>query len=314
MTRRGWVLFVALGIVWGLPYFLIRISVRELSPALLVFIRTGGGAVVLVPFAAARGVLVPVLRRWRPLVAYTVVEMGVPWFLLFGAERHVSSSLAALLIATVPLFAALVAWLTRSDRLDGARLGGLLLGFGGVAVLVGFDVGRSDALAVASLGVVGLGYAVGPWILAHRFADLPGLGVVAASLALCALGYLPAALVQLPRRALAGTVVASAVTLTLVCTVAAFLMFFALIGEAGPVRTTVITYVNPVVAVFLGVFALGEHVGPATGIGFVLIVCGCIVATRPVGGGEAVTGGMRAAGAEPATGADGPAPAPAAEP
>ncbi|MGA2520966.1 MAG: DMT family transporter [Acidimicrobiales bacterium] len=286
MTRRGWVLFVALGIVWGLPYFLIKISVRELSPALLVLIRTGGGAVILVPFAAARGALVPVLRRWRPLVAYTVVELGVPWFVLFRAERNVSSSLAALLIASVPLFAAVVAWLTRSDRLSAFRVGGLLLGFGGVAVLVGFDVGHSDVLAAASLGVVGLGYALGPWILARHFAGLPGLGVVAASLALCALAYCPLAVIGLPTRPLAGTVVASAVTLTLVCTVVAFLMFFALIAEVGAVRTTIITYLNPVVALALGVFALGERVGPVTMVGFVLIVAGCIIATRPV----AVTG------------------------
>ena len=239
---------------------------------------------VLVPFAAARGALVPVLQRWRPLVAYTVVELGVPWFVLFRAERTVSSSLAALLIASVPLFAAMVAWVTRSDRLSGLRVAGLLLGFGGVAVLVGFDVGRSDVLAAASLAVVGLGYALGPWILARHFAGLPGLGVVAASLALCALIYCPVALTELPARPLAGTVVASAVTLTLVCTVAAFLMFFALIGEVGAVRTTVITYLNPVVALAVGVSALGERVGPATGVGFVLIVAGCVIATRPVHG------------------------------
>jgi drug/metabolite transporter (DMT)-like permease len=280
MTRRGWLLFGALGIIWGLPYFLIKISVRELSPALLVLIRTGGGAILLVPVAAARGALVPVLRHWRPVLLYTFVEMGVPWFLLFSAEQHVSSSLSALLIATVPLFAAMVAWLTGSERLDGRRVGGLVLGFGGVAVLVGFNVARSDVLATLSLGLVGLGYALGPWILSRYLSDLPGVGVVAASLAVCALAYCPIALLELPTRPLSESVVASAVTLTLVCTVAAFLAFFALVGEVGAMRTTVITYVNPAVAVLLGVVVLGERFGLATGVGFVLILGGCFLATR----------------------------------
>jgi drug/metabolite transporter (DMT)-like permease len=274
------VLFIALGIIWGLPYFLIKISVREVSPALLVLMRTGGGALVLVPVAAVRGELGPVLRRWRPLLVYTVVEMGVPWVLLFNAERHVSSSLSALLIATVPLFAAVVAWCTGSDRLDRRRVGGLLFGFGGVAVLVGFDVGRSDVLAALSLAVVSLGYALGPWVVARHLSGLPGVGVVAASLALCAVAYLPVALLDLPRRGLSASVVESAATLTVLCTVVAFLLLFALVAEVGAMRTTVITYVNPVVALIVGVGALGEHVGPATGAGFALIVVGCLLATR----------------------------------
>jgi drug/metabolite transporter (DMT)-like permease len=279
-------LFGTLGVIWGLPYFLIKISVRELSPALLVLIRTGGGAAILVPLAAARGELVTVLRRWRYVLLYTVVELAVPWFLLFNAERHVSSSLSALLIATVPLFAAVVAWTSGSETLDRRRVGGLVLGFGGVAVLVGFSVGRSDVLASLSLGVVGLGYALGPWILSRTLSDLPGVGVVAVSLAMCALAYSPMVAFDLPTRALSASVVTAAVALTVVCTVVAFLAFFALIGEVGAMRTTVITYVNPAVAVLVGVTALGEHFGVATGAGFVLILGGCFLATRSTSPGE----------------------------
>jgi drug/metabolite transporter (DMT)-like permease len=287
VTRRGWLLFGTLGVIWGLPYFLIKISVRELSPALLVLIRTGGGAVLLVPVAAARGELVAALRHWRYLLLYTFVELGVPWFLLFNAERHVSSSLSALLIATVPLFAAVVAWTSGSETLDRRRVGGLVLGFGGVAVLVGFSVGRSDVWASLSLGVVGLGYALGPWILSRWLSDLPGVGVVAVSLAMCALAYGPVAAFDLPTRTLSATVVTAAVALTVVCTVVAFLVFFALVGEVGAMRTTVITYVNPAVAVLVGVTALGEHFGVATGVGFVLILGGCLLATRSTSpGGE----------------------------
>jgi len=282
MTRRGWVLFVAMGIIWGLPYLLIKVSVREVSPALLVLLRTGGGAVLLLPIAAVRGAIRPVLKRWRPLVMYTAVELGVPWFLLFRAEERLSSSLSGLLIAAVPLAGALLAWLTGSDRLDRRRLLGLAAGFGGVALLVGFAVGRSDLWAAASLGGVVIGYALGPWILARHLSDAPPLGVVAGSLVLCAVVYAPIALLQPLPRMWTSSVVESVATLTLVCTVAAFLLFFALIGEVGPMRATVITYVNPAVAVLLGVTVLGEKVGVATVAGFLLILVGCFLATAHV--------------------------------
>jgi drug/metabolite transporter (DMT)-like permease len=277
-------LFGALGIIWGLPYLFIRIAVREVSPTLLVLIRTGGGALVLVPLALWRGDLKPVLRQWKPLVVYTLVEIGVPWFLLFSAERHLSSSLAGLLIATVPLIAALVAWLTGTDRVDRRRFAGLLVGIAGVGVLVGFDVGRSDVGAALSIGVVATGYALGPWILSRYLADLPGIGVMAASLTVCAVGYLPLGLLELPTRMLAASVAGSVVALTLICTALAFPVFFALIGEVGAMRTTVITYVNPAVAVLLGVAVLGEHFGLTTGVGFALILIGCFMATQPATG------------------------------
>ena len=285
MSRRGWLLFGALGIIWGLPYLFIRIAVREVHPALLVLIRTGGSALVLVPLAQWRGELQPVMRHWKPLVVYTLVEIGVPWFLLFSAERHLSSSLAGLLIAMVPLIAALVAWITGSDRIDRRRLAGLVVGLAGVGILVGFDVGRSDALAAISLAVVATGYALGPWILSRHLSELPGLGVMAASVAVCALCYLPFGLIALPTRTLAVSVTGSVVALTMVCTAVAFPVFFALVGEVGAMRTTVITYVNPAVAVLLGVAVLDEHFGLTTGIGFAFILAGCFLATRPVTAG-----------------------------
>lgn len=144
MSRRGWVLFVAMGVIWGLPYLLIRVSVREVSPAFLVFVRTAGGALLLAPFVVRRGVLAPLLAHWRPLVAYTVVELCVPWWFLFTAEKKVSSSLAGLLVAAVPIAGAVIARVTGSDRLDRRRVTGLVLGLAGVAALVGFDVGGSD--------------------------------------------------------------------------------------------------------------------------------------------------------------------------
>ena len=282
MSRRGWALFVLLGVVWGLPYLLIRISVREISPALLVFVRTAGGAVLLFPLVAGRGTLRPVLRRWRAVLLYTVVEIGVPWYLLFNAERHLTSALAGLLVAAVPLVGALLALATRSDRLDGTRALGLLLGLAGVAALVGFDVHGSSLLAALSLTGVAVGYALGPWLLSRRLSDLPGVGVITVSLGMCALLYAPAAALDLPRHQLSASVVASMVALTVVCTAVAFVAFFTLVGEIGPMRTTVVTYLNPAVAVVLGVSVLGEPFGLSTGMGFALILAGSFLATRPL--------------------------------
>jgi drug/metabolite transporter (DMT)-like permease len=281
MTRRGWFLFVLMGVIWGLPYLLIKVSVREISPPLLVFIRTGGASLVLVPLAAARGALRPAIKHWRAVLVYTGCELAVPWVLLTDAERRLPSSLTGLLVAAVPLVASAIAWTTGSDRVDVRRLGGLLLGIAGVAAVVGFDVVGSQLLAVGSVGVVVLGYALGPWIVAHRLNDVPPVGVVAWSVLLCALIYAPAAAFSLPSRSLAPTVIASAAGLTVVCTVVAFLLFFSLIKEVGALRATLITYVNPAVAVVLGVAVLGESFGVATAVGFVLILAGCYLATRP---------------------------------
>ncbi len=280
MSRRGWVLFVAMGVIWGLPYLLIRVSVREVSPAFLVFVRTTGGALLLAPFVVRRGVLAPLLAHWRALVAYTVVELCVPWWFLFTAEKKVSSSLAGLLVAAVPIAGAVIARVTGSDRLDRRRAAGLVLGLVGVAALVGFDVGGSDLLAASSFLLVVTGYALGPWILSRHLSAVPGTSVVIASLALCALVYAPVAIIQRPTAALSNSALASMAGLAAVCTAVAFITFFALIAEIGPMRATVITYINPAVAVVLGVTVLGEKFGLVTALGFAAVLGGSVLATR----------------------------------
>lgn len=282
MTRRGWFFFIAVGILWGLPYLLIKVSVRELSPALLVLIRTGGASLVVVPIAAARGALRPALRRWRPLLAYTAAEIAVPWGLVTSAERRLPSSLTGLLVSAVPLVAALLAFTTGSDRVDLRRLLGLLVGLGGVGLLVGFAVSGTQLLSVATLGVVVVGYACGPWVVGRYLSDVPPIGILACSVLCCAVVYAPFAAISLPTRPLSASVIESAAALTVVCTITAFLCFFALIKEVGPMRATLVTYVNPAVAVVLGVVVLGEPFGIATAVGFVLILSGCFLASRPL--------------------------------
>jgi drug/metabolite transporter (DMT)-like permease len=277
-----------MSVIWGIPYLLIKVSVRQVTPATLVFARTGIGALILLPLAAARGELRPLFAHWRPLVFYTTIELAIPWVLLSSAERRLSSSLSGLLVAAVPLVGMVAARATGDREPVGAvGLAGLFVDIVGVMALVGFDVSGAEIGWVAAVAVVVVGYALGPLILDRRLSELPGLGVVAASLGLCALVYLPFAVVQRPASVPPGRVVAAIVTLGVVCTALAFILFFQLIGEAGPVRATVITYINPAVAVALGVVFLGEHFSAGTGIGFVLVLTGSFLATRRHRVGEA---------------------------
>jgi len=280
MNRRGAVLFAAMCLIWGIPYLMIRVAVRELAPVTLVFFRTAIGAALLVPFAARRRELRPLLARWWPLLAYTVIEVVIPWVLLARAETKLTSSLTGLLIAAVPLVGAVVVALTGTRERQGRRRWlGLLVGIGGVAALVGLDVGQVDALAVAEVGGVAVCYAIGPIILSRRLNDVPALGVVAASLLLAAVLYAPFAAFRWPTEMPSAHVVESVIGLAVICTALAFLVFFALIAEVGPVRATVITYVNPAVAAVLGVAILSEHLSAGMLVGFALILAGCVLAT-----------------------------------
>jgi drug/metabolite transporter (DMT)-like permease len=280
MSRRGWLLFVTMGLIWGVPYLLIKVAVGGLSPASLVFTRTLLAALLLVPLAAARGQLRPVLRRWPALLAFAVAELAVPWLLLSSAEQRLSSSLTGLLTAAVPLVGAVLGWATGGERLGPRRVLGLLVGVVGVAALVGLDLHVNDALALVEMFGVAVGYAVGPFLLARYLSDLPGLGVISSALAVTAIGYAPVAAVQLPRHWPAGKVIGSVVVLAVLCTAVAFLVFFELIAEVGPVRATVITYLNPAVAVTLGVLLLHERFTFGIGVGFVLVLAGSVLATR----------------------------------
>jgi drug/metabolite transporter (DMT)-like permease len=281
VTRRGWVLFAAMAIVWGVPYLLIKVAVADLTPTSLVFLRTGLGALLLLPIAAARGSLRPLLPRWKAVLAYTVVEVAVPWLLLANAETHLTSSLTGLLIAAVPLVGAVLALLIGDDdRLDLRRTAGLVVGFVGVAALLGLDLSRIDLGSVAQVGIVVVGYAIGPMIIARRLGGVPAIGVVAASLALTALVCAPTGVAQLPHQVPSPNVVGSVVALSVVCTALGFLLFFALIAEVGPLRAQAITYVNPAVALAVGVAVLGEPFTVGAAVGFGLIILGLLLATR----------------------------------
>jgi drug/metabolite transporter (DMT)-like permease len=284
MTRRGLVLFGLMSVIWGIPYLFIRVAVAEITPATLVLARTAIAAAILLPIALLRVDLRAVLARWRWVVAFAAVEIAVPWVMLGSAEQHLSSSLAGLLIAGVPLVGTAFALATSgADRLGRTGLLGLLIGLIGVAAIVGGDFGTSDTTALLEIAVVVVGYAVGPAILSRRLGGLPSVGVMALSLALCAVVYVPIAAVEWPSVVPSTNVLASVAILAIVCTAAAFLAFAALIDEVGPVRATVITYVNPAVAAVLGVLVLHETLSVAMWFGFALVILGSTLATRPSG-------------------------------
>jgi drug/metabolite transporter (DMT)-like permease len=267
-------------VIWGIPYLLIRVAVRELAPVTLVFLRTALGALILTPVAAYRGELRPLLRCWRPVLAYTAVEVAIPWVLLARAETKLTSSLTGLLIAAVPLVGALIVTLTGDrERLGGRRWLGLLVGIAGVAAIVGLNLGQIDVVALVEIGFVAVGYAVGPIILSRSMTDLPAYGVVAGSLLLSAIVYAPFAAAHWPSKLPSTHVIESVLGLAIVCTALAFLVFFALIAEVGPVRATVITYINPAVAAVLGVTLLNEHLTTGMVVGFALVLTGCVLAT-----------------------------------
>jgi drug/metabolite transporter (DMT)-like permease len=283
VPRRALLLFVALGVAWGIPYLLIKVAIEELSPAQLVLGRTAIGALILLPIALAQGAVRPLVARWRWVLLFALVEIAVPWVLLGKAETRLPSSTTGLLIAAVPLAGVGLAFVTgRAERLTPTAWGGLALGLLGVAALVGLDVQGSDLRAVAEVAVVVLGYAAGPATLARPLQGMPGIGIMASALSVSALAYVPIVLVGdgVPGALPSAKVVWSVLALAAICTAAAFMLLFALVHEVGPVRATTITYVNPAVAVVAGALLLDERVTVWTVVGFGLVVSGSYFVNR----------------------------------
>jgi drug/metabolite transporter (DMT)-like permease len=297
-STRGWVLFAAMSLLWGMPYLFIKEAVDSFSPPAIVAGRTLIGALILLPIALHRRALRPALALWPWVLAFGAIEMAVPFLLLGHAEQTLPSGLTGLLVATVPLFAAVIAF-TRGDKgvLRPARAAGLVIGFAGVAVIVagpGLAAGGATSLvAVGELLIVAVCYAIAPFIVATKLKDVPSLGTITLSLAAVGLFYLPIGVLTQHQAPTTRSTV-SLVALGVLCTALAFMAFFALIAEVGPARAPLFTYVNPVVAIVLGTILLGEELSVGLLIGFPLVILGCWLAA---------TGGIVARRARP-----GPAP------
>jgi drug/metabolite transporter (DMT)-like permease len=320
VSRKGWVLFAVMCLVWGIPYLFIKVAVGQVSVPVVVFARTAIGALILLPLAirSARqggrarqgGGEFDVLRRhWRPLVAFAALEIIIPWGLLSEAERKLPSSLAGLLIAAVPIISVVTARLTGgTERLSPRRWAGLVIGLAGVAVLAAPDLSGGSAVAVVEVLLVALGYATAPLIAARKLADVPALPMTAACLSLGALVWLPPAIVTWPHQVPSGRALGALIALGVICTAFAFIVFLALIREAGTSRAMVFTYVNPAVAVAAGVAFLSEPFTVTIAASFALILAGSLLATwtarSPAGPAVAAGSAVAAGPAVPADPAD----------
>jgi drug/metabolite transporter (DMT)-like permease len=283
VSARGWAAFAAMSLIWGVPYLFIKVAVDDgVSPVFLSFVRVALGAALLLALAWRAGVLTQLRGHWAWIAVYAVIEITLPFPLIAAGEQYVSSSLTAILIASVPLLVAVLAIrFDPAERATGLRLLGLVIGFVGVIVLVGVDVaGNADELLGAVLILLAsCGYAAAPMILKRKFPQVDGRASMGASLLIASvLLAIPAAFTT-PSEMPTDEALASLVILGIVCTALALVVFTFLIVEVGPGKALVITYINPVVAVVLGVIILGENLGPGAIAGLLLILAGSWLAT-----------------------------------
>ena len=282
MNRRAWLLFLLVSILWGIPYLLIKIAIDDLAPIVVVAGRVAVAALVLVPAAALRGTLAALRGRTVVVATLAVVHIVVPFTLITYGETHISSSLTGLLIAVEPV--AITLLMLRGEPLTAGRALGLLLGFTGVAVLVGLDL-SGDRLGLLGAGMVllaAVSYAVATLLVQRRAADLAPEALAAGTTAISAVILAPFAAVALPERPVPAGAWGALAVLGVFCTAVALLAFYRLIVLTGSTRAGLVTYVNPVVAVLLGVLLLGERLGAGTVAGFALVAAGCWLSTRPV--------------------------------
>jgi len=275
------VLFALMAVIWGVPYLMIKVAVDGVSVPVLVFLRCALATVLLLPLALRGGQLAALRPHWKPIAAFAIIEMIIPWYLLARAEQDISSSMTGLLIAASPIVTVLVArMLGSTERLGLARMIGLGIGLAGVAVLAAPELRGGSPIAIIEVLLVAVCYATAPQIAVRRLQDVPSLPMTVACLGFASVVYAGPAIATWPTELPGGWVLPAIGGLAVICTAVAFIVFFALIREVGPSRALVFTYVNPAVAVTAGVVLLGEALTVPMIAAFVLILAGSVLATR----------------------------------
>jgi drug/metabolite transporter (DMT)-like permease len=280
MSRKALLLFLATGLAWGIPYFFIQIALEDFSSYSIIFIRVLIGAAIMVPLALNSGALKLALKHWKWVLFFAVMEMIIPWWFITEAGRHISSGLTALLIATVPMFGVVVASLVGDKSIRNPKtLFGMLIGFAGVVALVGIDSlqGIIDPIWVGAVILASIGYAVAPAVISYKIGFVPTTGVISLSMVFVGMAYLVPALTQLPQEIANVPSLNSWLALLglgAICSALAFMLFFALIREIGAARSTLIVYINTLVALLLGVVFLSEPITPGLLIGLPLVLIG----------------------------------------
>ncbi len=268
-----------MALIWGIPYLLIRVAVRQLDPGVLVLARTGPAALLLLPVVLARRQL-PALREYFWWIAvFGVIEFGIPWYLMASAERHITSSLTSLIVCCVPLLSVVVLRFRNLETsVSRQRILGLGVGAIGVALLVGLDLRGGTVTWIAFMLAVVVGYTIGPILLATKLKSVDGPTIVMGATAVVAILWIPWDLFHWPAH-VSGETWQCVAVLSVVCTAGAFLTFFELIKEVGPSRATVVTYVNTAIAVVLGIVGLHEPLTTGIAVGFPLVLIGSVLAT-----------------------------------
>lgn len=277
VTWRDWIIFIVLCVVWGLPYYFIKLALIELSPAAIACGRLALGAAILIPIAVRRGVFRPALRHTPAVVAFGITDLAIPFLLISIAEQWISSSLAGILVATTPLVILFIApALGVKEHLSTARIIGLIVGIVGVAVLLGIDAvnGVTGWLGVACTFIAVIGYSIGPLIVQRHLAGVPEIGALSLSLLVAAIALLPFAILTAPETMPSVPALAAVVALGVFCTALAMLLYFYLIHATGAARATLVAYISPGIAALLGVLLLDETFGVSTAAGLALILLG----------------------------------------
>lgn len=283
MTRKSWSLFVAVGILWGIPYLLIRVAVRDFSPAMVVFARVLIGALILVPIAIHQKSFGAALRGSKYIFLYAAVEIMGPWFLITKAEMKISSGLAGLLVATVPIWATIYASMTGDKTVwHRKRLMGLVVGFVGLVAVVGIESlsGKNSLWAIFSILLAAVGYALAPNMIMKKLPHISGLAINALAMTMAAAVYAPFAILQWPTGHISRDSLLSVIALGIFPTAMAFVVFFAVLKEVGPARASLVTYLNTAFAVVLGVLILSEPLTLGIVIGLPLVLVGSYLASR----------------------------------
>ena len=285
MTKSGWGTFAVLGFLWGIPYLFLKVAVEEMSPSSIVFLRVLIGAIILLPIALKRKTFYIARQYWPLLLLYTVTELIGPWYLITNAEQKITSGLAGLLIATVPIWSAILASIFGDHTVwHKSRLFGLIIGFIGVVAVVGIESlsGRQDMISIGMVLVAAIGYAYAINMVNRRIPQVPGLALSTWAMIITSFVYLPFAIISWPKETPSVEAIGSVLGLGILCTAVAFILFFKLVAEVGPPRASLITYLNTAVAVVLGVILLGEPLTLGIALGLPLVLIGSYFASRKV--------------------------------
>ena len=286
MSRRGWFLFILVGFLWGVPYLFIKVAVdpdNGFSPAIVVCLRTAIGAAILIPFAIKQKQLIPAIRGIKYVSLYALLEMIGPWILIGTAEQKISSGLAGLLVASVPIWATIFASM-RGDKSvwHHTRLIGIIIGFIGLIAVVGIEsiTGSADPLSIGMVLVAAIGYSYAVMMVQTALPDVSGIAINAVAMALTAIFYLPWTLIQWPEHHISMSAINAVIGLGVLSTGAAFVAFFALTAIIGVARGSLVTYLNTAFAVVLGVIILSEPLTFGIIIGLPLVLIGSYLASR----------------------------------